>query len=124
MLDIEQDQIRADHEPVQFLHIGGICLLECDAGGIDAGVDVFLFRLFKQLQKEIQLQHGFSAGGGDAAGTVIRPVALKFGNQLIRAVFCTESGIPGVRIVTVLAAHRTSLKKDDKTDARPVHGSK
>ena len=121
MLDVQHHKIGQAHEPVQLLIVRALALAVGDAGGVNAGVNPLLFAQREQREHEVNLQKRLAAGDGDAAVFVKRPVALQLGDNLLRGHLRALAHLPGIRVVAVLAAHGTALRKDHKAQARAVH---
>ena len=118
-------QVRVGEHGVEAL---GMARVERVAAAIQAGVDApvrILVRRAEQIGQERGLQQGLAAGDRDAAGLVERAVALEAAEQMLHAHLGTgvRAGIPGIRVVTVLAAHGATLREHDEPDAGPVHGA-
>ena len=75
----------------------------------------------KEVYKKINLHQGFPACYGNAARLVEGFVSLILGINLFGRHLGAADHCPGIRIVTVKAAHRTSLHKYNKPCARSVY---
>ena len=113
MLDIQKHQIGDGHQLVCFF---GMLWVEQDPAGIQRRVDPVLFGLGKQFGEEIDLQHRFAAGSGDAAGFVKAD-----GDDLLRRHLGAARRLPGIGIMAVQAPHGAALEKHHIADPGAVH---
>ena len=122
MLDVKHYNIGNVHKPV---NSGSIVGIKSDTRSIETGVNAPLLSLFKKFGKESELSHRLSACASQSA------VLEKFLNAVIHIqnlfrrnfsaeTVCIGVELPCVRIVAVLASHRTSLEKDDEPDTGSV----
>ena len=121
MLDIKKNGIGDGHQTLEFLEEFPFFPKRLSRG-IKTGVDAALMRLLKQFYEKIYLHQGFSAAHGDAA--LVAPIALEslcLIQQVIGTPLFSYPCLPGIRIVAELAAHGTTLQKDQKTDAWSIY---
>ena len=124
MLDIKKNGIGNGHQTLEFLkHLPffpkGL------SRGIKTGVDAALMGFLEKFDEKVYLHQGFSAAHGDAA--LVSPItfeSLCLIQQVIGTPFLTYSRLPGIRVVAELAAHGTTLQKDQKSDAWSIYRTK
>ena len=122
VLHIHEQEVRHLHECLELAE-KRLLPRERLSRRVDAGVDAPELGLLEQVEQEIQLEQGLPAADRDAAlRPPVRPVALRLVQQIIRRPqLATLQAIPGIHIVAVEAAHRTTLQKDDEARARPIN---
>ena len=124
MLDIKKNGIGYGHQALEFLkHLPffpkGL------SRGIKTGVDATLMGFLEKFDEKVYLHQGFSATHGDAA--LVSPITLKslcLIQQVISCPFLSYPRLPGIRVVAELAAHGTTLQKDQKSDAWSIYRTK
>ena len=121
MLDIKKNGIGNGHQTLEFLkHLPffpkGL------SRGIKTGVDAALMGFLEKFDEKVYLHQGFSATHGDA--TLVSPIALEslcLIQKVISCPFLSYPRLPGIRVVAELAAHGTTLQKDQKSDAWSIY---
>ena len=121
MLDIKKNGIGYGHQTLEFLkHLPffpkGL------SRGIKTGVDATLMGFLEKFDEKVYLHQGFSAAHGDAA--LVSPITLEslsLIQQVIGTPLFSYPRLPGIRVVAELAAHRTPLQKNQKTDAWSIY---
>ena len=121
MLDIKKNGIGNGHQTLEFLkHFPffpkGL------SRGIKTGVDAALMGFLEKFDEKVYLHQGFSTTYGDA--TLISPITLEslcLIQQVIGTPLLSHSRLPGIRVVAKLAAHGTTLQKDQKSDAWSIY---
>ena len=121
MLDIKKNSIGNGHQTLEFLkHFPffpkGL------SRGIKTGVDAALMCFLEKFDEKVYLHQGFSATHGDAA--LVSPITLEslcLIQQVIGTPLFSYPRLPGIRVVAELAAHGTTLQKDQKTDAWSIY---
>ena len=79
----------------------------------------------EKFDKKVYLHQGFSTAHGDAA--LVSPITLEslcLIQQVIGAPLFSYPRLPGIRVVAELAAHGTTLQKDQKSDAWSIYRTK
>ena len=124
MLDIKKNGIGNGHQTLEFLKYFPFFPKRLSRG-IKTGVDAALMRLLEQFDEKVYLHQGFSATHGDAA--LVSPIALEslcLIQQVIGTPLFSYPRLPGIRVVAELAAHGTTLQKDQKSDAWSIYRTK
>ena len=124
MLDIKKNGIGNGHQTLEFLkHFPffpkGL------SRGIKTGVDATLMGFLEKFDEKVYLHQGFSAAHGDA--TLVSPITLEslcLIQQVIGTPLFSYPRLPGIRIVAELAAHRTPLQENQKSDAWSIYRTK
>ena len=124
MLDIKKNGIGNGHQTLEFLkHLPffpkGL------SRGIKTGVDAALMCFLEKFDEKVYLHQGFSAAYGDA--TLVTPITLEslcLIQQVIGTPLFSYPRLPGIRIVAELAAHRTPLQENQKSDAWSIYRTK
>ena len=93
-----------------------------NTGGIQTCVDSSSLRFPKQFRQKGKLQQRFSPCGSDSSFSVKILIFLITFQNFIHCHLFSCSRIPGIWIVAVLASHRASLKKYQKTNSGTVNG--
>ena len=119
LLDVEQHQIGVVQHPVEQLVV-----VTHETVGVEAGVDPLGLAGGDQFGDELLLQHGLAAGGGHATAGGIHEVTIagEILHQLGHGDLAAALGVPGVPVVTILAAHQAALHEHDEADAGAVDG--
>ena len=92
------------------------------SAGVDTGVYAALLRLLEKLRQEVDLEQRFSTAHGDAAiFSPIGAIAFGFGEKLFGCHLLPLPSFPSVGILTIAAAHATTLKENDEADTWPVN---
>ena len=76
----------------------------------------------EKFDEKVYLHQGFSAAHGDAA--LVSPITLEslcLIQQVIGTPLFSYPRLPGIRVVAELAAHGTTLQKDQKSDAWSIY---
>ena len=121
MLDVEQEQVRVVHQLLEFAE-KRLASGERLSAGVDTGVYAALLRLLEKLRQEVDLEQRFSTAHGDAAiFSPIGAIAFGFGEELFGRHLLPLPSFPRVGILTIAAAHATTLKENDETDAWSVN---
>ena len=124
MLDVEHDQIRQLHKPVQLFEESRVVGIECDARAVYASMDILFLSQREQLDHKFNLHQGLSAGDGETAAVGIEGLILFV---LLDNVGRLHQGsarhFPSVGVVTIGAAHGTSLHEPHEAGAGAVHCS-
>ncbi len=79
----------------------------------------------KQFDEKVYLHQGFSTAHGNTA--LVSPITLEslcLVQKVISSPFLSHSRLPRIRVVAELAAHRTTLQKNQKTDAWSIYRTK
>ena len=93
--------------------------------GIKTGIDATLMRFLKQFDEKVYLHQGFSTAHGNTA--LISPITLEslcLVQKVISTPLFSYPRLPRIRVVAELAAHRTPLQKNQKTDAWSIYRTK
>ena len=124
MLDIKKNGIGNGHQTLEFLkHLPffpkGL------SRGIKTGIDAALMCFLEKFDEKVYLHQGFSAAHGDAA--LVSPITLEslcLIQQVIGTPLFSYPRLPGIRVVAELAAHRTPLQENQKSDAWSIYRTK
>ena len=116
VLDVEQDE-------VERIEPGVVQVGMQEALGVERHVQVqFGFDAGGDGADEAGLQHRFAAGEGDAAGDAQEGgVWAHLGHRLLHRDLPAVVQFPGVGVVAVEAAEQAARGEEDEPHARPVH---
>ena len=124
MLDIKKNGIGNGHQTLEFLkHLPFFS--KRLSRGVKTGVDTTLMGFLEKFDEKVYLHQGFSTTHGDAA--LVSPITLEslcFIQQVIGTPLFSYPRLPGIWVVAELAAHGTTLQKDQKSDAWSIYRTK
>ena len=121
MLDIQKDRICNGHQTLEFLKEFSF-FLKWLRRGIKTGIDATLMRFLKQFDEKVYLHQGFSTAHGNTA--LVSPITLEslcLVQKVISTPLFSYPRLPRIRVVAELAAHGTTLQKDQKSDAWSIY---
>ena len=124
MLDIQKNCISNSHQTLEFLEdfsLSSERLGRC----IETGIDTSLMGFLEEFDEKVYLHQGFSTTHGNTS--LISPITLESLCLVQKVIGCplfSYPRLPGIRVVAELAAHRTTLQKDQKSDAWSIYRTK
>ena len=124
MLDVQHEQVRVFHQPIE-LREEGFFPGKRIAGGVQTGMHTFFLGQPEQLCHKLNLEKGFPATDGNAP--IISPVGFvtqRLLQDFLRRLKIITAFGPGVRVMAVFTTHIAALQKYDIAHARPVCGAK
>ena len=121
MLNVEHYKVGKLHQLIKLLYELRVFLLKSDARCIYTGMNVVIFGQGKQVNKKVDLHQGFASRYRYAAGLIERFIALVLGIYFLGCHLGPSDHGPGIRIMTVKAAHGAALDKHDKACTRTVN---
>ncbi|CDG21866.1 conserved protein of unknown function [Xenorhabdus poinarii G6] len=77
------------------------------------------------IADKLGLQNSFTTRSGDATSRSIHKMTIGYGffYEFFNSDRFSAMGIPGIAIMTIEAAHETTLKKHDKANTGAIYGS-
>ena len=121
MLDIQKNRISNSHQTLEFLKEFSF-FLKWLRRGIKTGIDATLMCFLEKFDEKVYLHQGFSTAHGDA--TLVSPITLEslcLVQQVIGTPLFSYPRLPRIRVVAELAAHRTTLQENQKSDAWSIY---
>ena len=124
MLDIKKNSISDGHQTLKFLEVFPFSMKGLSRG-IKTGIDATLMGFLEKFDEKVYLHQCLATAHGNSS--FISPITLEslcLVQKVIGSPLLSYSCLPGIRIVAELAAHGTTLQKDQKSDAWSINRTK